>query len=65
MNTTVIIGICVCIIICLLAMLAAVIAACRLREKKLLRRLQEMLEDAVAGTFFRGKAYGYGDFGTG
>lgn len=55
MNTTVIIGICVCIIICLLAMLAAVIAACRLREKKLLRRLQEMLEDAVAGTFSEGK----------
>lgn len=55
MNTTVIIGICVCIIICLLALLAAVIAACRLREKKLLRRLQEMLEDAVAGTFSEGK----------
>lgn len=55
MNTTVIIGICVCIIICLLALLAAVIAVCRLREKKLLRRLQEMLEDAVAGTFSEGK----------
>nr|WP_288974267.1 HAMP domain-containing sensor histidine kinase [uncultured Blautia sp.] len=55
MNTTVIIGICVCIIICLLALLAAVIAACRLREKKLLRRLQEMLEDAVAGTFSEGR----------
>lgn len=44
-----------CIIICLLALLAAVIAVCRLREKKLLRRLQEMLEDAVAGTFSEGK----------
>ena len=55
MNTTMITGICVCIILCLLAALALVLAACRAREKKLLKRLQEMLEDAAAGTFSEGK----------
>lgn len=44
-----------CVIICLLALLIAVIVVLRLREKKLLRRLQEMLEDAVAGTFSEGE----------
>ena len=44
-----------CIILCLLAALALVLAACRAREKKLLKRLQEMLEDAAAGTFSEGK----------
>ena len=55
MNTTMITGICVCIILCLLAALVLVLAACRAREKKLLKRLQEMLEDAAAGTFSEGK----------
>ena len=55
MKTNIMTGICVFVILCLLAALLIVLAAGRAREKKLLRRLQEMLEDASAGTFLEGK----------
>ncbi len=55
MKTNIMTGICVFVILCLLAAFLIVLAAGRAREKKLLRRLQEMLEDASAGTFLEGK----------
>lgn len=55
MDSRVATGICICVIICLLAALFAVILLGRARERRLLKRLQNMLDDAVAGTFAEGE----------
>lgn len=55
MNTRITLGICVGLIIFLLTALIILFAAGRVREKKLLKHLQTMLEDAAAGSFAEGK----------
>lgn len=55
MDKNIITGICIAAAVCLPAALLYALASVKKRERKLLKRLQKMLDDAVAGTFTEGE----------